>query len=609
MTQSSTESTPQTESVRWYRSQLTKRLALILGCLALIFLAFWARLEARFFLGGTGEYLAWATKNYFGGISAFYFNAAKQLVDGGGYTNLAYPPGYALTLAAFQVVGLRDPQQWRVVQAFIDSLAVVPLVALSRWIGMPLWLAFIAAAAYAVFPPLASGSTFLLAESFSPSLLLWILVLMIYAVRKNSVGGYAMTGVAAGIATEIRPDFLFIGGWILLWFLWQGRLKNRQLVLTFLAAFLAPLIIWGAHNKKTTGSWVFTTTSGGTGLWEGLGEIPNDYGYILSDDRTVAALKSKGLRWHSIEADQYLKREYIKAWLNHPAFVLRVIGARFQNILLSNEPFFPDVFSGLQKAATFGFVLIPVAVILWWRNPAALLVVLLPILHALSSVGLVHFEPRYVRYVLISYLFGALLCVAAVWNRLGRSERRWLPVLRVVLASTVVAAAVTYSFNELAALRLDARDAEYQFQVFPRLLGAGAIQPKYRMETLAWQPSLGIQNQIAREGNRVRVITDKNMYAYQIVTSMKADTPEFCLARYEIAISKGGAYLMLLDELGYRLGSVNFEQPGLYQGDLFVRAKHNKAMSAVFANFSPEGRTSEFTVSTLDVYMFGDRLR
>jgi len=74
------------------------------------------------------------------------------------------------------------------------------------------------------------------------------------------------------------------------------------------------------------------------------------------------------------------------------------------------------------------------ALVLMRRNPAAQMVLALPLVYALMSIGLVHYEPRYVRYTHLSFLFALLAMLAVVW-RWG--QPRW-PRVAVIMQTGLV---------------------------------------------------------------------------------------------------------------------------------------------------------------------------
>ena len=126
-------------------------------------------------------------------------------------------------------------------------------------------------------------------------------------------------------------------------------------------------------------------------------------------------LEEKGLRWHSLEASEYLTAEYIKALQEHPGHVLRCILARWQEIIQAPVISIAQPFVSLEKKWFYIPFLLEYAFSCSWllkqRRWDLFCLTTFPLLYALFSVGLIHSEPRYVRYVLISYILGYMFLV------------------------------------------------------------------------------------------------------------------------------------------------------------------------------------------------------
>ncbi len=204
------------------------------------------------------------------------------------------------------------------------------------------------------------------------------------------------------------------------------------------------------HNRRLHGAWVFTSTGGGASLWEGLGEIENPYGYVLDDSAANHQLIPRGYGWASIDGSAFLTREYLKAWRDHPAFVLRVVASRMVRILTQSDRLQPLFFGRVREwLDAFGLITLAAAVWLARRNRLAVLLLIVLPMYALISIGLVHFEPRYVRYVEVAYVLGA----AIVCSRLASvALERWPRATLAVVVLFCLAGSV-YTVRELVAVR------------------------------------------------------------------------------------------------------------------------------------------------------------
>ena len=147
---------------------------------------------------------------------------------------------------------------------------------------------------------------------------------------------------------------MLLPGLLALWLLWRHASRQGLAAAAVLvAAFAVPISAWGLHNRVQHGHWIFSTTGGGNALWEGLGALPNDYGYVLDDQKAGESLRRKGMSWLSVEADRYFKSEYLRAWREHPEFVLRVIAWRWRHLLTDSETWLPEAASAFRLKRMF----------------------------------------------------------------------------------------------------------------------------------------------------------------------------------------------------------------------------------------------------------------
>jgi len=441
--------------------QVRRQIGLVVALIAIGLLGFWTRLQFQAIAGGTEEYGTWASKHYLGGITSFYISHGEVLWGSerpwgersqeASYVDLAYPPGYSFFLGALRRIGIADLQAQRTVQAFLDCFSVLAVYLLARWCAVPAWVGLVGVLGYALYPMWAVGSTFLLAECFTPAFVLWILVLLVWAVRWNQAPAWVPGGLVIGVASMFRPDLSLLICPACLWAAWQTSGWYRARALACLVLGFGLIIgPWAWHNHRSHGIWMFTTTGGSASVWEGLGEVPNDYGFILDDGKLAQMLREKGMFRFSPEADRYLKNEYFRAWAEHPGFVLKTIEERMNRILFeAKELWGPSklLLCHLQNYAGSwtGMACLLLALVLMRRNPAALLVVALPLVYALMSIGLVHYEPRYVRYTHLSFLFALMTTLAVVWTW---GQPRW-PRLAVILQTGLLVVLCIFAVKDL----------------------------------------------------------------------------------------------------------------------------------------------------------------
>ena len=428
----------------------------IAALVGIVALAIWTRFAFIVIHGGVeASYHAWAMTNYFGSITGTYLGSADAIEAVKPFPTLGYPPGYPLLIAAARVFGFRDPQDLRHLQAVLDAIIGVPAIyKLAREGGVGRIFGLLVGGFYAVYPPLAVGAGLIMAEALSPLLVLLSLCSVLWCARRPSPVRMLAVGSWLGAVSLIRSDLVLVGAPVALWLWTAGRAPRRPILAVALAAgFVCAIMPWGIHNRAAHGAWVFTSTGGSVGLWEGLGALENPYGYVLNDDYTSRMLSDKGMSWHSVEADRYLRRDYLRAWREHPDFVLRVAAYRWRHILWTSEEFQTGAFLRLQNYLELGGPWLCVAaLILLARRPPVWLAVLIPVAYALLSIGLVHYEPRYVRYVHLSYALAAVFVIARAAALL--KSRDWMPALVVaVLALVYTAGEVREVRGEAQAVR------------------------------------------------------------------------------------------------------------------------------------------------------------
>jgi hypothetical protein len=215
-------------------------------------------------------------------------------------------------------------------------------------------------------------------------------------------------------------------------------------------ACAVPLGLWGAHNKRIHGAWVLSSASSGVTLWEGVGEIPNSYGYTSDDSAANRMLAAHGYEWASVDGNAFMTREYLRAWREHPMFVARGIVLRCGRILFHSDRLQPLFFGRLRELLdAVGVAALLVAVWLKRRDPVALFVLTILPLYGIGSIGLMHYEPRYVRYVPIGFVLALLLVVEELRSR----TRTRAPQLANIVAVCVLLAMTAYTARELRAVR------------------------------------------------------------------------------------------------------------------------------------------------------------
>lgn len=222
-------------------------------------------------------------------------------------------PGFPLVLALSQAVFGNHPFAARCLLACIGTAAC----ALTYWLGRELadqTTGLIAAIYTAISPTMAVFSVLILSETLFALTLLLSLIAMARSVRATGngglIGGFA-SGVLIGVATLVRPTWLYVGTLIALTTILlvrrSGACRSVGLqagaVLVGVAVAMAP---WTIRNYSVTGHLVPTTLWVGASLYDGLNPT-------ATGDSDMRFVQTDGLLERLSEYE--LDREYRKrAW-------------------------------------------------------------------------------------------------------------------------------------------------------------------------------------------------------------------------------------------------------------------------------------------------------
>ncbi|UCF80983.1 MAG: glycosyltransferase family 39 protein [Acidobacteriota bacterium] len=379
---------------------------------------------------------------------------------------LGYMPGYVLGVAA--VFSLVEAQYFpvRLVQALVDSAACVLLFSLA-WQMLGLGVARVAGVLYALWPPIAVSSVLAHADAFMVPLTVFMLWAVWRAVKGGGYRWWLLSALVVAAQSYFRPTVLLFAPFLAAASFAsaeKNRWKSATVVFVLTTIVIGSCLLpWGFYNWQRTGHFLLTSTSAGWALWAALGECQNPWGVVVDDQYMQARLAEKGYRWHSVEADQFLKREFTKAFMEHPLFYAKTYALRFAKVLFPRHfwGFVPEVTpegvqsfmqrEGMVLGAVlyfqsyarpfverllnlilqgFDWVLLGVAaaggVLLWRQNRRrALTVACLPFAYFLLTGPIMHVEPRYILPMEITYVLLASVALREWWNAskpLGRAS-------------------------------------------------------------------------------------------------------------------------------------------------------------------------------------------
>jgi 4-amino-4-deoxy-L-arabinose transferase-like glycosyltransferase len=263
-------------------------------------------------------------------------------------------PGYPLMLAGlFRIFGDEMPVMVaRALSAVLGGLAV----GIVGWWTTMLFDAragTIAGWIAALYPGAVSMGAFVLSEApFCPFMLLQ-LVCWTMACRSESsrrailwaVGG----GVAAGLATLVRPSWLPFTSFAIVIALVLDSHRRRQLLIgaTMLAALATTMLPWWIRNAQVTGRFVATSLQSGAGLYDGLNPMADGSSNMMFVPELTAAERAAGGANDEADTFEYrLDRRMRNAALDwaraHPGRVAELAWIKFVRMwnVWPNEPSF-----------------------------------------------------------------------------------------------------------------------------------------------------------------------------------------------------------------------------------------------------------------------------
>lgn len=267
------------------------------------------------------------------------------------------------------------------------------------------------------------------------------------SIRWQAYAWYAAAGLALGIGSYLRPDYL-LAPIAMLPFLWACLRRLLPAVLgtvMVMVVALATLSPWAHRNHVLYDRWIFTSSGAGATLVTGLGEFRNPWGIGATDtDRHEEARANGFVSAWIPEADQYFRQVWWQAVSSQPTAYLRLMikrlpialappfefgfdnplrtrtftdsrkagQDRYQAVLSDPKYLLAAYWDNLLMAALSGVALLAS---LWWlvldnQRWAMILLVLSPHLYSIATHVIIHVEPRF----LLPSMFGLLIGLAFV---------------------------------------------------------------------------------------------------------------------------------------------------------------------------------------------------
>lgn len=542
---------------RFVRPELRK--ALLLAAIAAVIAV--ALLNRTYFLvyrGGLAlDQQAWAAQYYFGGITKHYLQMRDAILAWTAEPKpWSYLPGYPLLLAFLHFVGIKDLSLVRLAQVVIDSLAILPLYFVLLRLGKSAYLAVFGCLIYAAAPWWSVGSTYLLADSLLPALVILLLAAMVL-VRDHAerAANWFLLGLLAAVLPFFRSEMVLLFGPLAIWALLVAPKRKRlSSAACVVAGFATPLLLWALRNYYVHGQFMLTPPAKWYAAWAGLGQIESDYGYFLSDDRAVKLLASKGIQFHSLEAEKYWFGQYIAAWTDHPGHVIRTVLYRFK--MIAGGPETIGTLVGRPVLLAYGAVaLVSPAVLIWLlyvRRIADAFLVALPMAYALGSLGVLYVEKRYVIYAGLTYLLAPTVAFSIGADILRqRLLRRW-PLVEPGRMVAVFGVAGFLVLGAATALQLVMmRDIAHTQGLIDRLDVEAALKPMSELESIFFKPAVpSVETSRSEAGLELRASAPVGQYL--LMAPIGAHKHVSMIARYRITLKRRAVGLGVLSGDGAR---------------------------------------------------------
>jgi 4-amino-4-deoxy-L-arabinose transferase-like glycosyltransferase len=242
-----------------------------------------------------------------------------------------HPPGTALLIAGFnRLFGTPADIPIQILFLIMDSIAALLVWRTARAaLGGRVGLA--AGLAYAFFPPAAYMAISKFPTGMFAVFVVGSLACAFEATRRTGRAQwlwYAGSGAALGLGGYFRPDyvlmpvFLGLGLWAYTSRLWPS-LRAAALVQAVVFAVLLP---WAFRNHAIFDRWIFTSSSAGGTMINGLGSFRNPWGFgPFDEDRDKEAAAAGFDSPWSPDADAHFRKVFVRSITEHPlGFVMSV---------------------------------------------------------------------------------------------------------------------------------------------------------------------------------------------------------------------------------------------------------------------------------------------
>jgi hypothetical protein len=589
----------------------SRKLALPVSMLGLFTLAMYLRLHFIIIRGGLEQnQIDWAMQFYYGGLTSYYLQIRDVILAGQTEPSMwSYMPGYPAFLGIVDLIGLKDLRSVRIVQCVLDAAAICPLAYVVNHLTRSPFLAVFAASIYAVSPWWALGAGYLLSEGLLPALVICVLAGMVWARNHpQSLWGWATLGLLCAILPFFRSEMILLVAPLTLWALMVDLPKRRVLSAVIVGlAFAAPMMAWCLRNYLIHGHFALVPPVSWYAMWAGLGQVANDFGYFVNDQRAGELLRSKGLVWHTSGSESFWRSEYFRAWTEHPGHVLQAIQFRGNFILNYCDYGYAPLLEmcGLVYSWFAWASLLAIIGLLWKQRWPEAFLVSGPMAFALLSLGFVYVEARYVRYAALSYVLGFPVLVALVadfvtsrfkaLNQFGGSQS-----IKANLGAAGAAAIIGYFATQQPLLN----KAEYESMITANIDSSERQflqHPGIAAQPLTFKPAIpAASTTFSAQGVDIQAMARNG--SYLVMATLNANEADAAVVRYRIKLIEGDLSIGILSgsqrvflSTQFITGPSESVHVGKYQSP--VEAGSQIVLSAS----NPTERGSKFQIQDLEI--------
>jgi 4-amino-4-deoxy-L-arabinose transferase-like glycosyltransferase len=344
----------------------------------------------------------------------------------------AEPVGEAVLLAGvWEATGSQTYLPDVLMKVVLDAFAALLVYRIAMRLFRRRRAALVAGLLYALYPPMAEVVVNSNSDFWSVDLTIAIVAVYLEAINSTRPGRWLLAcGVLTGISAYFHPGVLILPGALALSGIavagWRTTLR-RAFVTTTIAALL--IVPWMIRNYDDFHAIFATRPSAGEALWVGLQEVPNHYGTLYSSYQTYQMMRRirPDLHWLTPGYDSYLGGRARAVVEHHPLFYLKLVARRVWISTLgevdsewmhggTTTPFAyprgPIAYAIEQPLQLLQVALMPFVFLLamlslvftWARYKHEHLLLVAAALANAAPYFLLHFEPRYMIPMAISYL-------------------------------------------------------------------------------------------------------------------------------------------------------------------------------------------------------------